>query len=150
MLTKKSNQKNVLKRIGTFFLGVFKDLSEKGTRVTQEKLDKVYGVSKHDLESIRAGDDMKFTHMLRVMRAYLFQFKSIEDKVNHLIEVLDVVRDQDVDNYGPEGSPFGMSIKDAIQYMIYTKALELIKFNTEEQIKKKRHDLLVKNQQITD
>lgn len=145
MLIKKSNQKNVLKRIGTFFLGVFKDLSEKGTRVTQEKLDKVYGVSKHDLESIRAGDDMKFTHMLRVMRAYLFQFKSIEDKVNHLIEVLDVVRDQD-----PEGSPFGMSIKDAIQYMIYTKALELIKFNTEEQIKKKRHDLLVKNQQITD
>ena len=110
----------------------------------------MYGVSKHDLESIRAGDDMKFTHMLRVMRAYLFQFKSIEDKVNHLIEVLDVVRDQDVDNYGPEGSPFGMSIKDAIQYMIYTKALELIKFNTEEQIKKKRHDLLVKNQQITD
>ena len=97
MLIKKSNQKNVLKRIGTFFLGVFKDLSEKGTRVTQEKLDKVYGVSKHDLESIRAGDDMKFTHMLRVMRAYLFQFKSIEDKVNHLIEVLDVVRDQDVD-----------------------------------------------------
>ena len=74
MLIKKSNQKNVLKRIGTFFLGVFKDLSEKGTRVTQEKLDKVYGVSKHDLESIRAGDDMKFTHMLRVMRAYLFQF----------------------------------------------------------------------------
>ena len=48
MLIKKSNQKNVLKRIGTFFLGVFKDLSEKGTRVTQEKLDKVYGVSKHD------------------------------------------------------------------------------------------------------
>lgn len=64
--------------------------------------------------------------------------------------MLDIVRDQDIDNYGPECSPFGMSIKDAIQYMIYKKALELIKFNSEEEIKKKIHDLLVKTHQIKD
>ncbi len=125
-------------------------MSEKGTHVTQEKLEKVYGVSKHDFDLIRAGDDMKFTHVMKFVRAYLLQFKSIEDKVNHLIEVLDIVRDQDIDNYGPECSPFGMSIKDAIQYMIYKKALELIKFNSEEEIKKKIHDLLVKTHQIKD
>lgn len=125
-------------------------MSEKGTHVTQEKLKKVYGVSKHDFDLIRAGDDMKFTHVMKLVRAYLLQFKSIEDKVNHLIEVLDIVRDQDIDNYGPECSPFGMSIKDAIQYMIYKKALELIKFNSEEEIKKKIHDLLVKTHQIKD
>ena len=102
------------------------------------------------MEAFRHGSDMKFTHMMRVVRTYLLQFKSIEDKVNHLIEVLDVVRNQDIDNYGPECSPFGMSIKDAIQYMIYKKALELIKFNSEEEIKKKIHDLLVKTHQIKD
>ena len=143
-------KKNVFKRIGTFFLDVFKDLSEKGTHVTQEKLEKVYGVSKHDFDLIRAGDDMKFTHVMKFVRAYLLQFKTIEDKVNHLLEVLDVIRNQDIDNDGPEGSPFGMSIKDAIQYMIYNKALELIKYMSEEDIKKKRHELLVKNRQIKD
>ena len=102
------------------------------------------------MEAFRRGSDMKFTHMTRVVRTYLLQFKSIEDKVNHLIEVLDVARNQDIDNYGPECSPFGMSIKDAIQYMIYKKALELIKFNSEEEIKKKIHDLLVKNHQLKD
>lgn len=125
-------------------------MSEKGTHVTQEKLEKVYGVSKHDFDLIRAGDDMKFTHVMKFVRAYLLQFKSIEDKVNHLLEVLDVIRNQDIDNDGPEGSPFGMSIKDAIQYMIYNKALELIKYMSEEDIKKKRHELLVKNRQIKD
>lgn len=125
-------------------------MSEKGTHVTQEKLEKVYGVSKHDFDLIRAGDDMKFTHVMKFVRAYLLQFKSIEDKVNHLLEVLDVIRNQDIDNDGPEGSPFGMSIKDAIQYMIYNKALELIKYMSEEDIKKKRHALLVKNRQIKD
>ena len=125
-------------------------MSEKGTHVTQEKLEKVYGVSKHDFDLIRAGDDMKFTHVIKFVRAYLLQFKSIEDKVNHLLEVLDVIRNQDIDNDGPEGSPFGMSIKDAIQYMIYNKALELIKYMSEEEIKKKRHELLVKNRQIKD
>lgn len=125
-------------------------MSEKGTHITQAKLDKVYGVSKHDFDLIRAGDDMKFTHVMKLVRTYLLQFKSIEDKVNHLIEVLDIVRDQDIDNYGQECSPFGMSIKDAIQYMIYKKALELIKFNSEEEIKKKIHDLLVKTHQIKD
>lgn len=150
MTTKKSGKKNVFKRIGTFFLDVFKDLSEKGTHVTQEKLEKVYGVSKHDFDLIRAGDDMKFTHVMKFVRAYLLQFKSIEDKVNHLLEVLDIIRNQDIDNDGPEGSPFGMSIKDAIQYMIYNKALELIKYMSEEDIKKKRHELLVKNHQIKD
>lgn len=93
---------------------------------------------------------MKFTHVIKFVRAYLLQFKSIEDKVNHLLEVLDVIRNQDIDNDGPEGSPFGMSIKDAIQYMIYNKALELIKYMSEEEIKKKRHELLVKNRQIKD
>lgn len=112
-------------------------MSEKGTHVTQEKLEKVYGVSKHDFDLIRAGDDMKFTHVMKFVRAYLLQFKSIEDKVNHLLEMLDVIRNQDIDNGGPDGSPFGMSIKDAIQYMIYKKALELIKFKSEEEIKKK-------------
>lgn len=125
-------------------------MSEKGTHVTQEKLEKVYGVSKHDFDLIRAGDDMKFTHVMKFVRAYLLQFKSIEDKVNHLLEVMDVIRNQDIDNDGPEGSPFGMSIKDAIQYMIYNKALELIKYMSEEDIKKKRHELLVKNRQIKD
>ena len=125
-------------------------MSEKGTHVTQEKLEKVYGVSKHDFDLIRAGDDMKFTHVMKFVRAYLLQFKSIEDKVNHLLEVLDVIRNQDIDNGGPDGSPFGMSIKDAIQYMIYNKALELIKYMSEEDIKKKRHELLVKNRQIKD
>lgn len=125
-------------------------MSEKGTHVTQEKLEKVYGVSKHDFDLIRAGDDMKFTHVMKFVRAYLLQFKSIEDKVNHLLEVLDVIRNQDIDNDGPEGSPFDMSIKDAIQYMIYNKALELIKYMSEEDIKKKRHELLVKNRQIKD
>lgn len=125
-------------------------MSEKGTHVTQEKLEKVYGVSKHDFDLIRAGDDMKFTHVMKFVRAYLLQFKSIEDKVNHLLEVLDVIRNQDIDNGGPDGSPFGMSIKDAIQYMIYNKALELIKYMSEEEIKKKRHELLVKNRQIKD
>lgn len=125
-------------------------MSEKGTHVTQEKLEKVYGVSKHDFDLIRAGDDMKFTHVMKFVRAYLLQFKSIEDKVNHLLEMLDVIRNQDIDNGGPDGSPFGMSIKDAIQYMIYNKALELIKYMSEEDIKKKRHDLLVKNRQIKD
>ncbi len=125
-------------------------MSEKGTHVTQEKLEKVYGVSKHDFDLIRAGDDMKFTHVMKFVRAYLLQFKSIEDKVNHLLEVLDVIRNQDVDNDGPEGSPFDMSIKDAIQCMIYNKALELIKYMSEEDIKKKRHELLVKNRQIKD
>lgn len=125
-------------------------MSEKGTHVNQEKLKKVYGVSKHDFDLIRAGDDMKFTHVMKLVRAYLLQFKSIEDKMNHLFEMLDVIRNQDIDNSGPEGSPFGMSIKDAIQYMIYTKALELIKFNSEEEIKKKIHDLLVKTHQIKD
>lgn len=125
-------------------------MSEKGTHVTQEKLEKVYGVSKHDFDLIRAGDDMKFTHVMKFVRAYLLQFKSIEDKVNHLLEVLDVIRNQDIDNDGSEGSPFGMSIKDAIQYMIYNKALELIKYMSEEDIKKKRHELLVKNRQIKD
>lgn len=125
-------------------------MSEKGTHVTQEKLEKVYGVSKHDFDLIRAGDDMKFTHVMKFVRAYLLQFKSIEDKVNHLLEVLDIIRNQDIDNDGPEGSPFGMSIKDAIQYMIYNKALELIKYMSEEDIKKKRHELLVKNHQIKD
>ena len=125
-------------------------MSEKGTHVTQEKLEKVYGVSKHDFDLIRAGDAMKFTHVMKFVRAYLLQFKSIEDKVNHLLEVLDVIRNQDIDNSGPEGSPFGMSIKDAIQYMIYNKALELIKYMSEEDIKKKRHELLVKNRQIKD
>lgn len=110
----------------------------------------MYGVSKHDFDLIRAGDDMKFTHVMKFVRAYLLQFKSIEDKVNHLLEVLDVIRNQDIDNDGPEGSPFGMSIKDAIQYMIYNKALELIKYMSEEDIKKKRHELLVKNRQIKD
>jgi len=43
-----------------------------------------------------------------------------------------------------------MSIKEAIQYMIYTKALELIKYMSEEDVKKKRHELLVKNPQIKD
>lgn len=129
---------------------MFKDVSEKGTHITQAKLDKVYGINKHYMEAFRHGSDMKFTHMMRVVRTYLLQFKSIEDKVNHLIEVLDVVRNQDIDNYGPECSPFGMSIKDAIQYMIYKKALELIKFNSEEEIKKKIHDLLVKTHQIKD
>lgn len=123
-------------------------MSEKGTHVTQEKLEKVYGVSKHDFDLIRAGDDMKFTHVMKFVRAYLLQFKTIEDKVNHLLEVLDVIRNQDIDNGGPDGSPFGMSIKDAIQYMIYNKALELIKYMSEEDIKKKRHELLVKNRQI--
>lgn len=125
-------------------------MSEKGTHVTQEKLEKVYGVSKHDFDLIRAGDDMKFTHVMKFVRAYLLQFKSIENKVNHLLEVLDVIRNQDIDNGGPDGSPFGMSIKDAIQYMIYNKALELIKYMSEEEIKKKRHELLVKNRQIKD
>lgn len=125
-------------------------MSEKGTHVTQEKLEKVYGVSKQDFDLIRAGDDMKFTHVMKFVRAYLLQFKSIEDKVNHLLEVLDVIRNQDIDNGGPDGSPFGMSIKDAIQYMIYNKALELIKYMSEEDIKKKRHELLVKNHQIKD
>lgn len=125
-------------------------MSEKGTHVTQEKLEKVYGVSKHDFDLIRAGDDMKFTHVMKFVRAYLLQFKSIENKVNHLLEVLDVIRNQDIDNDGPEGSPFGMSIKDAIQYMIYNKALELIKYMSEEDIKKKRHELLVKKRQIKD
>lgn len=111
-------------------------MSEKGTHVTQEKLKKVYGVSKHDFDLIRAGDDMKFTHVMKLVRAYLLQFKSIEDKMNHLFEMLDVIRNQDIDNSGPEGSPFGMSIKDAIQYMIYKKALELIKIKSEEEIKK--------------
>ena len=45
---------------------------------------------------------------------------------------------------------FDMSIKEAIQYMIYTKALELIKYMSEEDVKKKRHELLVKNPQIKD
>lgn len=125
-------------------------MSEKGTHVTQEKLEKVYGVSKHDFDLIRAGDDMKFTHVMKFVRAYLLQFKSIEDKVNHLLEMLDVIRNQDIDNGGPDGSPFGMSIKDAIQYMIYNKALELIKYMSEEDIKKKRHELLVKTHQIKD
>ena len=125
-------------------------MSEKGTHVTQEKLEKVYGVSKHDFDLIRAGDDMKFTHVMKFVRAYLLQFKCIEDKVNHLLEMLDVIRNQDIDNGGPDGSPFGMSIKDAIQYMIYNKALELIKYMSEEEIKKKRHELLVKNRQIKD
>lgn len=125
-------------------------MSEKGTHVTQEKLEKVYGVSKHDFDLIRAGDDMKFTHVMKFVRAYLLQFKSIEDKMNHLFEMLDVIRNQDIDNSGPEGSPFGMSIKDAIQYMIYKKALELIKIKSEEEIKKKIHDLLVKTHQIKD
>lgn len=43
-----------------------------------------------------------------------------------------------------------MSIKEVIQYMIYTKALELIKYMSEEDVKKKRHELLVKNHQIKD
>lgn len=93
---------------------------------------------------------MKFTHVMKLVRAYLLQFKSIEDKMNHLFEMLDVIRNQDIDNSGPEGSPFGMSIKDAIQYMIYKKALELIKIKSEEEIKKKIHDLLVKTHQIKD
>lgn len=49
---------------------------------------------------------MKFTHVMKLVRAYLLQFKSIEDKMNHLFEMLDIIRNQDIDNSGPEGSPF--------------------------------------------
>ena len=86
------------------------------------------------MEAFRRGSDMKFTHMMRVVRTYLLQFKSIEDKVNHLIEVLDIVRDQDIDNYGPECSPFGMSIYNPQNEMFAHFQTKRIIFKNETQL----------------
>ena len=63
---------------------------------------------------------------------------------NFLFHRVNAQRDKLWDPMSPE------LFEKCIQYMIYKKALELIKFNSEEEIKKKIHDLLVKTHQIKD
>lgn len=63
---------------------------------------------------------------------------------------MDVQREQDIENYGPDGSPFTATFKDILDLYILQEAKKLAEVYDHEELMKKLHQQLIKKGLLLD
>lgn len=118
--------KNLAAKMCKFFADFFNEEVHGQKRLSATRMENEYGVSPYSRRKLVNGDDMMSSNMTKVGRTYLMQFPTQKERFEQIIKLLDLQREQDVANYGPEWSPFQTSFKEMIHQYVLEKAEQLL------------------------
>ena len=119
-------------------------------RLTGATLKRDYGITKYCLSNLKNGHEMLSGNMNKIGRAYLEQFPTQRERFRQVIKLLDVQREQDIENYGPDGSPFTATFKDILDSYILEEAEKLAEVYDHKELMKKLHQQLIKKGLLLD
>ena len=99
---------------------------------------------------VKNGHEMFTGSINKIGCAYLKQFPTQRERFRQVIKLLDVQREQDIENYGPDGSPFTSTFKDMVDLYILEEAEKLAKTYDHEALMEKLHQQLIKDGLLLD
>lgn len=133
------------------FFKIFFDEEVKGKkRLTGASLKRDYGVTRNCLDNLKNGHEMFTGSMNKIGCAYLEQFPTQKERFRQVIKLLDVQREQDIENYGPDGSPFTVTFKDILDLYILEEAEKLAETYDHKELMEKLHQQLIKDGLLLD
>lgn len=133
------------------FSRFFFDEKVKGKkRLSGASLMRDYGVTRYCLSNLKNGHEMFTGGMNKIGCAYLKQFPTQKERFRQVIKLLDVQREQDIENYGPDGSPFTATFKDMLDLYVLEEAEKLAKTYDHKELMEKLHQQLIKDGLLVD
>lgn len=133
------------------FFKIFFDEKVKGKkRLSGASLMRDYGVTRYCLSNLKNGHKMFTGGMNKIGCAYLKQFPTQKERFRQVIKLLDVQREQDIENYGPDGSPFTATFKDMLDLYVLEEAEKLAKTYDHKELMEKLHQQLIKDGLLVD
>lgn len=137
-------------KVGNFFNDFFDEKVKGKKRLTGATLKRDYGITKYCLSNLKNGHEMLSGNMNKIGRAYLEQFPTQRERFRQVIKLLDVQREQDIENYGPDGSPFTATFKDILDLYILQEAEKLAEVYDHKVLMEKLHQQLIKKGLLLD
>lgn len=98
-------------------------------RLSYARLMKEYNINKTACHNLSRGKSMNFNNEMNFVRIDLLHYPTVSERLHHLIHLLDAQRNQDLEQYGPEGTPFPKSLEEIIEDEVYRRALLISKQN---------------------
>lgn len=95
---------------------------------------KEYGFNSTACRNMRQGKSMNYLIQMNFVRIDLFKLPTQEDRFNRIIDLLDVQREQDLDRFGSDGSPFEKSLKETLEDIVLKRAAFLLEFRDREEL----------------
>lgn len=140
--------KKLAAKVCNFFADFFNEEDHGQKRLSATRLENEYDVSTYFRRKLVSGDDMMSSNMTKVGRAYLLQFPTQKERFVQIIKLLDLQREQDIANYGPEWSPFQTSFKEMIHQYVLEEAEQLLEERDPKEHLTKIFQELIENGQL--
>ena len=137
-------------KVCNFFKDFFDEEVKGKKRLTGASLKNDYGVTKYSLSNLKNGHEMFTGSINKIGCAYLKQFPTQRERFRQVIKLLDVQREQDIENYGPDGSPFTATFKDILDLYILQEAEKLAEVYDHKVLMEKLHQQLIKKGLLLD
>ncbi len=150
MATNQNKGNGPMIKVCNFFKDFFDEEVKGKKRLTGASLKNDYGVTKYSLSNLKNGNEMFTGSINKIGCAYLKQFPTQRERFRQVIKLLDVQREQDIENYGPDGSPFTSTFKDMVDLYILEEAEKLAKTYDHEALMEKLHQQLIKDGLLLD
>lgn len=150
MATNQNEGNGPMVKVCKFFKDFFDEEVKGKKRLAGASLKRDYGVTRNCLDNLKNGHEMFTGSMNKIGCAYLEQFPTQKERFRQVIKLLDVQREQDIENYGPDGSPFTVTFKDILDLYILEEAEKLAKTYDHEELMEKLHQQLIKNGLLLD
>lgn len=150
MATNQNEGNGPMIKVCNFFKDFFDEEVKGKKRLTGASLKNDYGVTKYSLSNLKTGHEMFTGSINKIGCAYLKQFPTQRERFRQVIKLLDVQREQDIENYGPDGSPFTSTFKDMLDLYILEEAEKLAKAYDHEALMEKLHQQLIKDGLLLD
>ncbi len=150
MATNQNEGNGSMVKVCKFFKDFFDEEVKGKKRLTGASLKRDYGVTRNCLDNLKNGHEMFTGSMNKIGCAYLEQFPTQKERFRQVIKLLDVQREQDIENYGPDGSPFTVTFKDILDLYILEEAEKLAKTYDHKELMEKLHQQLIKDGLLLD
>lgn len=150
MATNQNEGNGPMVKVCNFFKNFFDEEVKGKKRLTGASLKRDYGVTRNCLDNLKNGHEMFTGSMNKIGCAYLEQFPTQKERFRQVIKLLDVQREQDIENYGPDGSPFTATFKDILDLYIFEEAEKLAETYDHKELMEKLHQQLIKDGLLVD
>lgn len=150
MATNQNEGNGPMVKVCNFFKNFFDEEVKGKKRLSGASLMRDYGVTKYCLRNLKNGHEMFTGGMNKIGCAYLEQFPTQKERFRQVIKLLDVQREQDIENYGPDGSPFTATFKDILDLYVLEEAEKLAKTYDHKELMEKLHQQLIKDGLLLD
>lgn len=112
----------------------FREIVGNEPRLTYARLMNEYHFNKTACENLTHGKSMNFNIEMNFVRIDLLYYPTVSDRFHQLIHILDAQRKQDLELYGPEGTPFPKSLEEVLEDEVCRRLQHDLTYKSREEI----------------